>query len=82
MGGVATIKFDALNALLARHESGEEWVAVEYVADDLGESMTLSEEFFDRAEQEELVGRRGIDQDPEYRLTRAGEMLVVSESET
>jgi hypothetical protein len=77
---MATTKFDALNGLLVRHGGGEEWVTAEHVADDLGESMSLIEELLERAEVEELVDRRGVDQDPEYRLTRAGEMLVVSES--
>jgi hypothetical protein len=76
---VSAAKLDALNALFARTETGEEWVAVEHVADDLAESMGRIEELLDRARQEELVERRGVDQDPEYRLTRAGEMLLVSE---
>ncbi len=74
-------RFDALNALKVRWErSGQEWSAVEGIADDLGESMSVIERLLDPCVQEGLVERRGIDRDPEYRLTRSGEMHVADGS--
>lgn len=74
-------RFDALNTLKVRWErSGEEWSAVEGIADDLGESMSVVERLLDPCVQEGLVERRGIDRDPEYRLTRSGEMHVADGS--
>ena len=65
-------RFDALNALKVRWErTGQDWSPVEEIADDLGESMSAVERLHDPCVEERLVERRGIDQDPEYRLTRS-----------
>jgi DNA-binding MarR family transcriptional regulator len=75
---MSTSRFDALNALLTRREaSGQDWSAVEDVADNLGERMATIERLLDPCVDEGLVERRGVDQDPDYRLTRAGEMHVI-----
>ena len=74
-------RFDALNALQVRWErSGQEWSPVEGIADELGESMSAVERLLDPCVQERLVERRGIDRDPEYRLTRSGAMHVADSS--
>lgn len=74
-------RFDALNTLKVRWERrGQEWSPVEGVADDLGEGMSVIERLLDPCVQEGLVERRGIDRDPEYRLTRSGEMCVADGS--
>jgi|GEM_PF-3641494 len=78
---MSTSRFDALNALKARWESsGQEWSPVEHIADDLGESMSAIEGLLQPCQNEGLVERRGVDQDPEYRLTRSGEMQVAEGS--
>lgn len=78
---MSTSRFDALNALKVRWESsGQDWSPVENIADDLGESMSAIEGLLDPCVDEALVERRGIDQDPEYRLTRSGEMQVAESS--
>jgi hypothetical protein len=74
-------RFDALNTLKIRWErSGQEWSPVEGVADDLGEGMSVIERLLDPCVQEGLIERRGIDRDPEYRLTRSGEIYVADGS--
>lgn len=60
--------------------SGQDWSAVEDVADDLGEGMSAIELLLDPCLDEGLVERRGADHDPEYRLTRAGEMYLADSS--
>jgi DNA-binding MarR family transcriptional regulator len=78
---MSTSRFDALNALKVRWESsGQDWSPVENVADDLGESMSVVERLLDPCVQEGLVERRGIDRDPEYRLTRSGGTQVAEGS--
>lgn len=70
-----------MNTLKVRWErSGQEWSPVEGIADDLGEGMSVVERLLDPCVQEGLVERRGIDRDPEYRLTRSGEMHVADPS--
>ncbi len=74
-------RFDALNALkVGAERSGQEWRPVEEIADDLGESMSAVERLLDPCVRENLVERRGLDRDPEYRLTRSGEMHVAEGS--
>jgi DNA-binding MarR family transcriptional regulator len=74
-------RFDALNALkVGAERSGQEWSPVEEIADDLGESMSAVERLLDPCVQEELVERGGLDRDPEFRLTRSGEMHVADGS--
>jgi DNA-binding MarR family transcriptional regulator len=74
-------RFDALNTLKVRWErSGQDWSPVEGVADDLSVSMSAVERLLDPCVQEGLVERRGIDLDPEYRLTRSGEMFIADGS--
>jgi DNA-binding IclR family transcriptional regulator len=74
-------RFDALNALKVLAErNGREWSPVEEIADDLGESMSAVERLLDPCVQEKLAERRGLDRDPEYRLTRSGEMYVAESS--
>jgi DNA-binding MarR family transcriptional regulator len=74
-------RFDALNALkVGAERSGQEWSPVEEIADDLRESMSAVERLLDPCAQEGLIERRGIDQDPDYRLTRPGEMNVADGS--
>jgi predicted transcriptional regulator len=76
-----TNRFDALNALKVRWESSsQEWSRVEDVADDLGESMSAIERVLDPCLHEGLVEQRGTDQDPEYKLTRSGDMYVTDGS--
>jgi len=78
---MSTSRFDALNALKVRWESsGQEWSRVEDVADDLGESMSAIERVLDPCLHEGLVEQRGTDQDPEYKLTRSGDMYVTDGS--
>jgi hypothetical protein len=78
---MSTSRFDALNALRVRWEAtGQDWSAVEDVADDLGEGMSSTEGLLNPCLDEGLVERRGADQDPQYRLTRAGEMYVAVNS--
>ena len=78
---MSTSRFDALNALKVRWESsGQEWRRVEEVADDLGESMSAIEWLLDPCSHEGLVEQRGTDQDPEYKLTRSGDMYVTDGS--
>jgi hypothetical protein len=67
-----TRRLDLLNALKTRSEgSGQEWSPVDGVADDLGQNMRAIEGLLDPCVDEGLGERRGTDQDPEYRLTRA-----------
>jgi DNA-binding MarR family transcriptional regulator len=78
---MSTDRFDALSALKVRWErTGQDWSPVEEIADDLGESMSAVERLLDPCVQEGLVERRGIDRDPQYRLTRSGEMYVADGS--
>lgn len=78
---MSTSRSDALNALKVRWEAGgQDWSTVEDVADDLGEGLSSTERLLNPCLDEGLVERRGADQDPEYRLTRAGEMYVAVNS--
>jgi DNA-binding MarR family transcriptional regulator len=78
--GVVTKSFDALNALHLRQENGSIWTALDDLADDLGESSGTIERLLEARIQEGLVERRGVDRDPDYRLTRSGAMLVAEAS--
>lgn len=78
---MSTTRLDALNALKIRWESsGQDWSPVEHIADDLGESMSAIEALLDPCVEEGFVERRGVDRDPEYRLTRSGEMQIAEGS--
>lgn len=77
-----TTLLDVLNTLGAREARNYGWSDASGVTDDIaGERNTsLVETFLGEAASRGLVAKRPGSYDPEYQLTREGEMYVATES--